>query len=107
MATDIAKNPIPPRQSMLLVILVQKLRLQPGHVDVGGTFALASLAFQTKVEHFLEGGVGKTFQSQLAGDRQAQGISSAAGAVLFLARRLIRGTHRPFALFSTFTHAGA
>src|SRR4029077_6604337 len=54
-----------------------------------------------------DGGVRKTFETQLAGHRQAERISPAASAVLFFARRLVGRAHSPFAFFSALPPAGA
>ena len=48
---------------MFCDIMVQELRLEPGHVDVGRTLALARLAFQAQVEHLLHRRVGQACQS--------------------------------------------
>ena len=39
---------------LALVVIVQELVLELGHVDVGGAFALAALAFEAEVQGFVE-----------------------------------------------------
>ena len=83
---------------MLSIILVQELGLEPGHVDIGRALALAGLAFEAEVEDFVDVRVGESLKSELAGDRQAEQVGAAAGAVLLLAGRLERRAHRPLGL---------
>ena len=92
---DVAEDAVAQRQAVLLVILVQELGLEPGHVDVGRALALARLALEAEVEHLVQRGVGEPLKAELAGDRQPQRIGAAAGAVALVAGRLVRGAHRP------------
>src|SRR5207249_8060744 len=92
---------------VLLVVLVQKLRLEAGYVHVGRTLRLAGLALQTQVEHLVQRRVGQAAQAELPGEREPQGVGPAAGAVLFLARRLVRRAHGPVALLAALADAGA
>ncbi len=62
---------------MLAMVLMQELGFEPGHVDVGGTLALARLAFEAQVEHVVDGGIGESFETELAGDREPKQVGTA------------------------------
>ena len=42
-----------------LIVLMQKLGLEAGHVHVGRTFTLARLALQAEIERLVQGGIGQ------------------------------------------------
>src|SRR5205807_6458995 len=48
--SNVAKEPAPPGKSVLAMMLVQELRLEPGHVHVGRALALTRLALQAQVQ---------------------------------------------------------
>src|SRR5262249_22696414 len=102
-----AEDTVAPRKAVLAVVLVQKLRLEAGDVHVGGALALAGFTLQEGVEYVVKGGVGKAREAELAGQRQAQGVGTAAGAVLLLTGRLVGRAHRPAAPLAALAHAGA
>ena len=88
---------------MLAIVLVQKLGLEPGHIDIGRALALARLAFETEVEHLVHVGIGESLKAELAGDRQPKQVGAAPGAIFLVAGCLERGAHRPFALLAAGT----
>ena len=92
---------------MLLKVLVEKLGLEPGHVDVGWALALARLAFQTEVEHLVHVGIGESRKAKLTGDRQPQQVGTASGAVFLVAGRLKRRAHGSFAFLAAGADARA
>ena len=61
----VAEHPVAPGHPILPMILVQELGFEPGHVHVGRTFALAGLALQAEIEHFVHGRIGEPCQAQL------------------------------------------
>ena len=59
----VAEDPIAQGQAMLAIIPVQKLGLEPGHIDIGRALALARLAFETEVEHLVYMGIGEPLET--------------------------------------------
>ena len=95
-AADVAEDAVAPGQAVLAVILVQELRLEPGHVHVGGALALARLALEAQVEHLVDA-PGRSGPSRPSWPVMASRSALARPRVLSLlvAGRLVRRAHRP------------
>src|SRR5262249_22454798 len=72
-----------------------RLDLELGHVDAGGTFALASLAGDAQIERGANALTGQVLAVELTAKREAQCVGAPAGGVLLVARHGIAGAHRP------------
>ena len=80
----------------VLVVLVEHLGLELGHVDLRGAFALARLALQAEVEGLVQGLVVETvvLAGQFAGHRQAEQVGATSGRVDLVARDHVTRAHR-------------
>src|SRR5262245_45831969 len=81
------------RPPLTLVVVGEELRTVRGHVHVGRTLGLAGLARQTEVERLLDVIVLPAVLDDFALKQLEQHVRAAAGAVLFLERHHVAGTH--------------
>ena len=106
-AVDIRKHPRPQRHSVFLVIVIQKLVLQLGHVHAGLALRLARLAFEAQIQRLMQPLVGDrplgAFR-HTSRQRRPQEVSASARGMLLVSRRHERRAHRPVQ-FATRPHA--
>ena len=79
---------------MPLVVGVQELVLDLGHVHLGGALRLAGLALQAQVKHVVHSLAGELILGEQAGDCCPEGVGAAPGGVLLLTGSHVGGTHR-------------
>ena len=78
---------------MFFVVVGKEFVFHLGHVDVGGTFALAALALQAQVEGFIDPPAREAFPVQFSRQGGPEHVRAAPGAVFFVKRGDIGRTH--------------
>ena len=81
---DAAEQAVAQGQPVFLVVVGEELVLHLGHVDVGGTLALAALALQAEVEGFVDPPARESFPVQLARQGGPEHVRAPPGAVLLV-----------------------
>ena len=93
---DRSEEPIPEREPVRLIVVVQELVLQLRHVDVRRALGLATLAFEAEVHHLVEPLAGELRRRRAAREHGAQRVGTPARRRFLVARRQVRGAHRAF-----------
>ena len=97
---DAAEQAVAQGQPVLLIVVGEEFVLHLGHVDVGGTLALAALALQAEVEGFVDPPAREPFPVQPARQGGPEHVRAAPGAVLLVERGDIGRTHGPHQLLA-------
>src|SRR5690606_8503343 len=92
--------------AVLVVVVLQPLVLELGHVDLAGALGLARLALEAEVEDLVDGAAGEA-AGQPARDRLPEYVRAAAGGVVLVARGHVAGAHGADAGLAAGADAGA
>ncbi|GBD19559.1 hypothetical protein HRbin27_02066 [bacterium HR27] len=88
------------RSSVGSVVVSEKLRLDPRHVDARWALALAGLAGKTQIEHLVGARIGEmAWLEDAASQRVPQGIGPCPRRIALVAGRHVGGAHRTAADF--------
>ena len=90
---DAPEQPVAQGKAVGLVVVVQELVLQLGHVHVGRALRLAPLALEAQVHHLVEAPARELGLRDFPRQHRAQGVGAAAGRVLLVVGDHVRGAH--------------